>query len=393
LRTTRCIAGAVVIAAITFAAAPPALAAQGLEGVPGYQHVGVLVLENESFASTWGPGSPATYLRSLVPQGAFASMYYADGHVSLDNYITMTSGQPGNPATYSDCLAQNFFECVQTVNTPVFGNGVNIADQVEAAGLSWKAYEDSMPSPCFHADSSATATPPDPYQGNSAPPPTGNGNYADRHNPFIYYSSIVANPTRCQADVVPYPALATDIGGGTLPSYFFITPDTCHDGHDTTCAAGSPMPAGCAVSGGLIAADCWLQKSLPPLLQYLNTHNGVLFITTDEGSVSPPDVSGCCTGGPGGAAGAGGLVGLLALGQGVATGTTTSHPYDHVSLLRTTEDALGISTHLNNASTAAPMADLFAEPSTSTPEAPLVVVVPLLGALAAGAWWRGRRRR
>lgn len=396
----RCVTGATLIAGLSFAMASPALAGQTLEGVPAYQHVGVLVLENESEATTWGASSVAVYLNSLVSRGAFASNYYADGHVSLDNYVTMTSGQPGNPATDSDCLSSNLFVCQQTVNTPAFGGGGNIADQVEGAGLTWKEYADAMPSPCFHQNTSPTAPAPDPYQGNGGGDATYKGNYADRHNGFTYYSDITANATRCAAHDVPYTQLAADIAGNTVPNYFFITPDTCHDGHDSPCASGSPMPASCttgggpaqaAAAGGLIAADCWLQANLPPLLAYLNAHDGLLFITTDEGSVN--DTSGCCTGGPGGQPGFGGKVGLLALGPGVNGGHASAKSYDHVSLLRTMEDALGVSSYLNNASTATAMSDLFAQPPANVPEAPLSPLLPLLGAVGVCAWvLRGRRR-
>jgi hypothetical protein len=68
------LAGVAVAATLALGASIPAHAA-GLEGIPAYDHVGVLVLENESFSSTWGSTSPATYLNSLVPGGAFADMY------------------------------------------------------------------------------------------------------------------------------------------------------------------------------------------------------------------------------------------------------------------------------------------------------------------------------
>ncbi|MBV9101835.1 MAG: hypothetical protein JOZ46_10465 [Candidatus Dormibacteraeota bacterium] len=380
--------GALVAAALCLGATVHASAAQGLEGVPHLDHIGVLVLENESFSSTWGASSPATYLNSLVPGGAFADMYYGTGHVSLDNYIAMTSGQGWQPSTGSDCASQNLFQCSQIVSTP---SSTNIADQVEGASGTWKGYMDSAPSTCFHGDASATATPPDPYQGDSAAAPAGN--YADRHDPFVYYSDILSNQTRCDAHVVPYTQLTTDIGGNTLPNFFFITPDTCHDGHDSPCAAGSPVPscgARNAAAGGLVSADCWLAASLPSIVTYLTAHNGVLLITFDEGATS--DTSGCCTGGPGGAAGFGGRVGLLALGAGVATGTVTHHSYDHASLLRTVEDALGISTYLGNAATATPMADLFTQPGTNAPEVPLVVAIPMVGGAALMAARRRTRR-
>jgi MYXO-CTERM domain-containing protein len=380
------LAGVAVAATLALGASIPASAA-GLEGIPAYDHVGVLVLENESFTSTWGATSPATYLNSLVPGGAFADMYFGTGHVSLDNYIAMTSGQGWTPTTGSDCASQNLFQCAAVTSAPA--GGINIADQVETAGKTWAGYMDGTTTACLHADPSSTATPPDPYQGNGAL----STNYADRHNPFIYYNDILTNATRCTQHVLPYAQLATDISGNTLPNFFFITPDTCHDGHDTPCAGGSAVPP-CAprnaAAGGLVSADCWLQANLASLVTYLNAHNGVLFITFDEGANS--DTTGCCTGGVGGAAGFGGRVGLLALGPGVAVGTTTHHNYDHASMLRTFEDALGITTYIGNASSATAMSDLFATPSTNAPETPLVVALPL-AAVGALLLWRRRKPR
>lgn len=351
-------------------------AGQSLEGIPHYQHVGVLILENESESATWGPTSVATYLNSLKSHGAFDDSYYADGHVSLDNYITMTSGQPSNLTDNTDCMGENLYTCAAAIsNNPLYGSGINVADQVESAGLNWKEYADSLPSPCFHADDSPTATP-DPYQGDSTSPPAGN--YADRHDPFIYYNDIRTNTNRCKAHDLPFTQLATDISANSVPNYFFITPDTCHDGHDNPCAGST--------TGGLVAADAWLSTHLPSILAYLNAHDGVLFITNDESQNS--DTSGCCTGGPGGGPGFGGKVGLLALGPGVRVGAIIHTQYDHASLLRTTEDALGIDKYLNNAKTASAMADLFSGPAANVPEVPAVALLPLV----AGVMLMLRRR-
>ncbi|HYL05922.1 MAG TPA: alkaline phosphatase family protein [Thermoanaerobaculia bacterium] len=320
-------------------------AAGGLEGIPRFSHIVLLVLENESFATTWGSGSVATYLNGLRSQGVLADHYYATGHQSLDNYIAMVSGQPVQPATAADCEALNLYDCVQ--GQSLMAGGRNLADQIEDAGLGWKGYMDAMPSACFHADYSPTAAPQDPYQGNSTTPPAFN--YADRHNPFLYFAGIVGNDSRCQAHVEPYAQLAADLAGDSLPAFSFIAPDTCHDGHDNPCADGS--------AGGLARADLWLSQNVPALLTYLLSHNGLLLITFDEASTT--DTSGCCTGGPGGGQGAGGRVGLLALSAAVPAGGVVSTPYDHASLLRTIEDSLGIAEHLNNAGTATPMAGLF----------------------------------
>ncbi|MEO7104275.1 MAG: hypothetical protein ABI311_12825, partial [Gemmatimonadaceae bacterium] len=60
---------------------------------PPIRHVFIIVLENESFETTFGAGSPAPYLAdTLTKAGAFLRQYYGTGHSSLDNYISMISG-------------------------------------------------------------------------------------------------------------------------------------------------------------------------------------------------------------------------------------------------------------------------------------------------------------
>src|SRR5205823_2512760 len=136
-----------------------------------------------------------------------------------------------------------------------------------------------------------------------------------------------------------YTQLAADIRQGHVPRFGFITPDTCHDGHDDPCSNGKP--------GGLVSADAWLQQNAPSLLTYLFGHNGLLVITFDENGFTDGPPFGCCTGGPGGGPGFGGRVGLLALSPKLPAGKVVHMQYDHMSLLRTLEDAFGISEHLN----------------------------------------------
>jgi phospholipase C len=335
---------AFVPAAVTTAHATPAY---GLEGVPRFDHVVVLVLENENFDNSWGPDSPAHYLNSLRARGVFADQYFATGHASLDNYVAMVSWQPANPLSSSDCLAVNLWTCVQPQSA--MANGRNLGDQLDDAHVSWKGYMDSMPQPCFHADYTPAAPPSDPYQGNSQQAPAKD--YADRHNPFNYFADIVANDTRCAAHVVPYGRLRADFAADTLPQFSFITPDTCHDGHDDPCSDGQP--------GGLVSADRWLQPNVETLLAYLWQHNGLLLVTFDENGVTDGPPFGCCTGGPGSAPGFGGRVGLLALSPLLPANTVVHSQNDHMSLLRTIEDSFGIDEHLNNAAAATPMTDVL----------------------------------
>jgi hypothetical protein len=68
------------------------------------EHVLLIDLENESFTTTFGPTSPATFLNSvLLKQGELVDNYFATGHASLDNYISQISAQSPNGTTKADC--------------------------------------------------------------------------------------------------------------------------------------------------------------------------------------------------------------------------------------------------------------------------------------------------
>src|SRR4029078_9773309 len=111
----------------------------------GIGHVWVIVLENENYASTFGKDSPATYLNgTLVPQGKHLTQYFATGHNSLDNYISMISGQAPNPKTQGDCVVYSDFVMTGTAELDqAIGEGCvyptkvpTVADQLTTAGLS-----------------------------------------------------------------------------------------------------------------------------------------------------------------------------------------------------------------------------------------------------------------
>lgn len=337
------------LAALASPASPPAAPAPraasdrapGLEGIPRFRHVVVLTEENSAETSSFGPGSPATYLNALRSRGVFLPNYYGTGHASLDNYIAMVSGQPDNPLTASDCAAVSLYTCAQAQTLQ--SGGRHLGDQLDEVHATWKAYADGAPTACFHGPYTPGDPQPDPYQGNSRTAPAYD--YADRHNPFLYFPNVVGDPARCAQHQVPLSSLADDLQGDTLPAFSFLTPDTCHDGHDNPCSDGRP--------GGLVSADAWLREQVPALLRYLDRHDGLLVINFDENDFRPGACPGCASGGLGGQTGA------LLLSRRLPGGTTVNTSYDHLSLLRTLEDSFGVSEHLNLAAQAAPMTDAF----------------------------------
>ena len=379
-----------LLAALLAAIGVSAPAAQAA-ALPPIHHVYVLVLENESVATTFGPSSPAPYLaKTLTADGAYLPSYYGTGHASNDNYIAMISGQAPNPFNQADCgFFTDFPVDMQDSSGQQEGGGCvypasidTIAGQLDRAHLTWRDYNDSMgadpsrePATCAHPplngqDHTQTATAAD--------------QYATRHNPFVYFHSIIDDAARCNSHVVNLNPLSADLAGQT-PNYVFITPSLCNDGHDSPCANGQP--------GGLVQADRFLRTWVPAITGSAAFRNdgGLLLVIFDESSQS--DSSACCgeVNGPGspspGESGpGGGDTGAVAISPYIRPGTVDKVPYNHYTMLRSIEDLFGLS-HLGYANLPGETSfgsDLFA----CAPTAPQS---PLRGRLPAGSEFTGAR--
>jgi len=308
------------------------------------RHVFVVVLENEPYEVTFGKQSLAPYLAHTLPkEGILLPNYYGIGHHSLDNYIAMISGQAPNPATQDDCKTYSEFRrnsSERGADGQMLGSGCiypvdvkSLPDQLDAAGLSWKGYMEDMgadssreSATCGHV---AIGTEDFTHHASAK------DQYAAKHNPFVYFHSIIDDPARCAKHVVNFDGLARDLEHiDTTPNFVFITPNLCHDGHDAPCADGEP--------GGLISVDAFLRIWVPRILASpAYRKDGLLVITFDEGT----DGEACCheRGLPGGPmAGVfgtgGGRTGAVLLSPFIASGTISMKPYNHYSLLRTIED-------------------------------------------------------
>jgi len=303
-------------------------------------HVFVINLENENYNTTWGATSPAHYLNAtLVPQGKLLTQYHGIGHVSLDNYIAEISGQSPNPSTQSDCV--NYVEFAATgigQYGQALGQGcvypksvTTVADQLTAAGKTWRSYQEDMGTPCRHPAIGATDHTVVARKGDM---------YATRHNPFVYFHSIIDTPA-CTQNVVDFDQFATDLKTtATTPNFSFITPNLCHDGHDSPCVDGAP--------GGLVSADRFLAALVPKILASpAYKADGMLVITVDEASITSTEA--CChtppspnTPKPGLNGPGGGRIGTLLLSPSVKAGTSDATPYNHYALLCSIEDMFGL---------------------------------------------------
>ncbi len=222
------------------------------------------------------------YFNELATSYTLLTQEYAVTHPSLPNYLALIGGDTFGVT----------FDCTKCIY-----NAITLPDHIEASGRTWKAYQEDMPSPC--------------YAGAEA------GNYAMKHNPFVYFEPIRLDPARCARSVVPLPQLYSDVAAGTLPDYAFITPNLCNDAHD--CGVG--------------VADDWLKSLMTILLPLLDREGTpyLVILTWDEGQ----EDHSCC----GLPAEAGGRIATILVSPQVKAGFEDATPYTHYSILKTIEAA------------------------------------------------------
>ena len=176
-------------------------------------------------------------------------------------------------------------------------NVASIFSQLGAGG--WRSLEESMPSNCSLSDS---------------------GQYAVRHNPAAYYTNI---RTDCATYDVPLGA-TPDVSA----RFTFVTPNLCNDMHDCSVATG----------------DSWLSTFMPRVFSSAEYQAGrtAVFLTWDEDDSSSSN-----------------HIATLVMAPSVAPGTTSGTAFNHYSMLRTTEELLGLGSFLGNAATATSMRSAF----------------------------------
>ena len=267
----------------------------GASGVPAFDHIFIVIMENTSAGSIVGNTTQAPYINSLARQYAYSANYSAITHPSLPNYLALTGGSAFGIT--SDC---------SPLSCPV--NAPNIGDRLTASGKTWKAYMEDMPVTCGTTDS---------YP------------YAVKHDPFVYYRDIGGNAALCGSHVQPFARMASDLQtASSTPAYAWVTPNLCHDMHD------------CSIKTG----DDWLSLQIPSILNSpaFTQQNSLLLITWDEDDSSGAN-----------------QVDLIAVGSAVKRGYVSSAPANHYSLLRTVEAAWGLSPLTANDGGASSLDDLF----------------------------------
>lgn len=284
--------------------------------IPLFTNVFVILMENTTLATLEANISSAPNLKKWQGDYATGADYHGVSHPSLPNYIALTSGDthgigcdcgaaPGNGTCYP--VLDVCFSC--SCNQAATGH---LADQLEAAGKTWMDFGEDMGTPCNFTDS---------------------GNYAARHNPFVYYDNIQTNASRCKAHVVDYKTFDPN----SPASFNFIAPNLIDDMHD-----GS-------VPTNIAAGDTWLGKNVPPILASTAYKNGGLLVVVWDEDDSSGGIGGT-TDDP---------VGIWVFSPFAKSGgaVAKSH-YDHYSLLATIEDGLDLG-RIGKAAQATPLNEFF----------------------------------
>jgi hypothetical protein len=371
--------------------------------VPPIKHVFTIILENQSYSNTFGATMPVPYLtQTVAAQGATLQNYYGTSHFSLGNYISLVSGQAVTTANQDDCtvsgisgtgsLYTNVVQSSVGSYNQIAGTGCvypaavqTVADQLTAAGFTWKGYMEDMGNDTTreaatcgqpitglgYPDNTSTAQVPPNYNKGGTQAITDQ--YAARHNPFVYFHSLLDSGA-CAQHVVPLNSatLPVDLQSvATTPNYVFITPNLCDDGHDVPCKApGSAQ--------NQLAENAFLTKYVPMITRSpAFQKDGLLIINFDEASpastsalganTSGYDASSCCnepsgmnTNTPGigplgayyaslgilnftGDGSGGGRTGAVLVSPFIKPGTVSVNGYNHYYVLRSIEDYFGLS--------------------------------------------------
>lgn len=329
--------------------------------VPRYAHVFVIVEENKDYAQIMDPAS-APNIAALARAYGDASQFFGEVHPSEANYVALLGGD-----TFGIHDDDGFF-CHAGLTDPACAGAAapgyadhtvrarHLGQQLDAAGLSWKGYYESLPAP-----GSLAVTASDPAFDNGT---RKTALYASKHSGFMNFAAVQHDPKRAER-IVDFRQLDADLASGRLPNFALIVPNQCNEMHGLH---GPGVPADCdgADKAALIRRGDRVAGELVRRIQasaaWRSAERFAIVITFDEGAGKTRE--GCCAVTPGAPSNfGGGHIPTIVVTNHGPRGVRDETPYNHYSLLRTIEDAFGIPEHLGHAADTGqgvvPMAKLF----------------------------------
>jgi hypothetical protein len=336
---------------------------QVLEGVPRYSHILVIIDENKDYSQILDPAAAPNFSNLAATYGN-ATRFYAEVHPSEANYVALLGGdtfgihdddgfycRPGSVRPMCDGAAAAGY-ADHTVRA------AHLGDQLSAAGLSWKGYYESLPEP-----GSLAVTAGDPRYDNGT---RKTALYASKHSGFMNFADVQNDPDRAER-IVGFDQLDRDLRSGSIPAFAVVVPNQCNDMHGLH---GAGVPADCDGDNkaGLIRrGDAFAEQLVDQIEKspvWSAPDNVAIVITFDEGAGKSRE--GCCGVTPAAASNfGGGHIPTIVITNHGARGVSDDTPYSHYSLLRTIEDAYGLTGHLGHAADAGvqPMRKLFSVPA------------------------------
>lgn len=272
------------------------------ENLPITGTIFTIVFENHGVDAVFS--SQDTYLNQLREQYGTAAAYLANTHPSLPNYILMTSATTGG-------IGDNGPPSAHSID-----GSEHLADQLEAGGITWRAYMEGMGEPCGLEDV---------------------GDYRVKHNPFAYYTTLSGDGDRCREHVVDFDeSFEADLASNRY-QFMWITPDICNDMHDC-----SPQQS-----------DAWLARVIPQIMASPGyREGGAIFLLWDEGDTDATYAWSLVFGRPQN------IPAIVISEHLVEPGFVSNTTYGHDSYLATVEDAFALP-RLATTVGSTPMADFF----------------------------------
>ena len=290
-----------------------------------FDHTVIIIMEDHGIQDVCAQNPPPClgsngdpYMASLANNYAIGSQYLGVNHFSQANYLALLGGDT--------------FGCGNNGCPPV--SNPNLVDRLEAAGLTWKGYMENQ-----NVASGCDNTYHEPY--------------TLEHNPFVGFTDILNNPTRCSNIVLANPtgctvtdcSLVNDLNSASAPNFMWLTPNNCNNMHGFTGICPTSIPMG----------DNYLKGLVPNILNSntFTTQRAALFIVFDEGNGWCP-LNGSSED----------CVYAVWAGPLAKTGFATSNLYNHYSWTKTIETNWNLAGLTSNDANAKPMTEFF---KSSTP--------------------------
>jgi hypothetical protein len=209
--------------------------------MPHAPKIVLVILENKDADKVVENLNALPFLKRLHDEGAYLSNYYGVAHPSQPNYVALVSGS------------------VEGIDgdSPATLDRAHLGRQLDQNLKFWKVYAEGYPSGSCNLSEKI---------------PTGHGDYARKHVPFLSFTDIQKDTHSCSAHVTGFENFAKDVNSSSLPSFSLVIPNLTNDAHNPQLIKSS--------SARLEVADQWLEKNVGPVLDDAEFKRDVILIVT-----------------------------------------------------------------------------------------------------------------